>query len=160
MCLWNTDVRGRLFHRGVDSSEKDGWELATGCLKAVGATAPFFLAPGCLSLRHGSGHTLVRLLSKFFQVQIRSALPIKSSGQRDSPHLSFLPDLWNIICSRKVQQIYCYINYLSLFWLILKVDVKVISEPALEYILVSSWTLNGPHRCGYSRQSRAFARKQ
>lgn len=51
-------------------------------------------------------------------------------------------------------------KYLSLFWLILKVNDKVISEPALECILVSSWTLNGPHRCGYSRQSRAIAGKQ
>lgn len=160
MCLWNTDVRGRMFHRGVDSSEKDGWELATRCLKAVGATAPFFLAPGCLSLRHGSDHTLVRLLGKFFQCTDSEChtSQVKWPKRLSPSAFSSRPLEYNLLKESSANLL--LYKYLSLFWLILKVNVKVISEPALEYILVFSWTLNGPHRCGYSRQSRAFARKQ
>lgn len=49
-------------------------------------------------------------------------------------------------------------KYLSSFWLILKVNFQVTSEPDLEYILASSRTLNGPHRGEYFQTKQSHLR--
>lgn len=93
---------------------------------------------------------------KFSSVQIHNALSIKSMTKETLFICLFFQTLGIYLIKERSAKFYFHTNKSRHSGSFSKsISRSFLSLPALEYILVSSWTLNGPHRAGYSRQSRA-----